>query len=184
MQNRKSKLRVSPAMIVACLALFVALGSGAYAAIKLAPNSVKAKNLKAGAVTNPKIKDNAVSEAKIAASAVTENKLAPNAVSAGKLASASVTKGKFVASGTAQNTTTYTLNNTCTLDTTFAAPGVQPGDTIAYSFEVTVPAGVLSAAPGEGTAGNGTIAVEVCENAGVAANVTPGSMKLHWIAVR
>ena len=36
--------RPSPAMVVACLALFVALGSGAYAAVKLKPNSVKAKN--------------------------------------------------------------------------------------------------------------------------------------------
>ena len=63
---RTKHFRPSPAMVVACLALFVALGSGAYAAVKLKPNSVKAKNIKTGAVTGPKIKSSAVSTGKIA----------------------------------------------------------------------------------------------------------------------
>jgi hypothetical protein len=203
-------------MVVACLALFVALGSGAYAAVKLKPNSVKAKNIKAGAVTGPKIGSNAVSTGKIANDAVTAakianaavtspkladlsvnnakigldavqtGKIANNAVTAAKIAPQAITKGKFVASGTATNTTTYNLTGPgdCALENTFAAPGVQPGDVIAYSFSTTVPAGELSAAPAEGTAGNNTISVEICENAGVLAAVTPGSLTLHWIAIR
>ena len=209
--------RPSPAMVVACLALFAALGTGAYAAkIKLKPGSVKTKTIKGGAVTQSKIADGAVTTSKLGSSAVTGGKIADFAVnstkigpgsvsngkieagavsngkiedaaiSASKIGPAAVTKAKFAASGTATNTTTYNLTGPagCTLDNTFAAPGVLPGDVIAYSFSTTVPAGVLSAAPAEGTAGNNTISVEICENAGVLAAVTPGSLILHWIAIR
>jgi hypothetical protein len=47
--------RPSPAMVVALIALFVALGGGAYAAFKLPKNSVGTKQLKKGAVTPPKL---------------------------------------------------------------------------------------------------------------------------------
>lgn len=204
----KGKLKPSPAMIVACLALFVALGSGTYAAvkIKLKPNTVKAKNIRANAVTGPKIANDAVTANKIANAAVTSpkiadlavnnaklgldsvatGKIADAAVTTAKIAPQSITKAKFGSSGTATNTTTYNLTGPagCTLDNTFAAPGVQPGDVIAYSFSTTVPAGVLSAAPAEGTAGNNTISVEICENAGVLAAVTPGSLILNWVAIK
>jgi hypothetical protein len=46
----------SPAMIVACLALTVALGGTSYAAIRLPANSVGTKQLKRGAVTGVKVK--------------------------------------------------------------------------------------------------------------------------------
>jgi hypothetical protein len=48
----------SPAMVVACLALLVALGGTGYAAIKLPANSVGTKQLKRGAVTGVKVKSN------------------------------------------------------------------------------------------------------------------------------
>jgi len=47
--------RPSPAMAVALVALFVALGGGAYAALKLPANSVGSAQLKKGAVTPPKL---------------------------------------------------------------------------------------------------------------------------------
>jgi hypothetical protein len=50
----------SPAMVVACIALAVALGGTSYAAIRLPANSVGTKQLKRNAVTGPKIKRNAV----------------------------------------------------------------------------------------------------------------------------
>lgn len=73
--------RPSPALLVAFLALFVALGSGTYAAVKLKANSVKTKNIKNGAVTQSKLASNAVTEGKIANGAVTNAKLAPDAKS-------------------------------------------------------------------------------------------------------
>lgn len=55
----------SPAMVVACLALLVALGGTGYAAIKLPANSVGTKQLKRGAVTGVKVKSNALTGTQI-----------------------------------------------------------------------------------------------------------------------
>lgn len=198
MANKFRIPRPSAAMIVACLALFVALGGGSYAAFKLKPNSVKAKNLKTAAVTEPKIATGAVTESKLGTNAVTSAKIADNAVTTGKiadaavttakLADASVTKAKFAASGTATNTGTYTLtpgaSPVCTLDTTFAAPGVQPGDVIAFSLrDAPALGGVVTAMPGEDEAATNLIKIEICANAAPAA-VTPGTLKIDWIAIR
>jgi hypothetical protein len=49
--------RPSPAMVVACIALAVALGGTSYAAVNLAPGSVGNKQLKRNAVTGLKVKD-------------------------------------------------------------------------------------------------------------------------------
>jgi hypothetical protein len=58
-----SKLRFSrpsPAFVIACIALFVALGGTGYAAITLKRNSVATKHLKRNAVTSPKIRDRTI----------------------------------------------------------------------------------------------------------------------------
>jgi len=62
--------RPSPAMAVALLALFVALGGSAYAATKIG-----SKDIKANAITSGKIKKNAVTTAKIKKDAVTGAKI-------------------------------------------------------------------------------------------------------------
>ena len=49
-------VRPSPAMVVACAALFVALSGVGYTAIVLPANSVGTKHLKKNAVTSPKVK--------------------------------------------------------------------------------------------------------------------------------
>ena len=59
------RFRPSPAMVVACIALAVALGGTSYAAIKLARNSVGTIQLKKNAVTSPKVKNNALTGADI-----------------------------------------------------------------------------------------------------------------------
>jgi hypothetical protein len=65
---RKLWRRPSPAMVVACLALIVALGGTSVAAVsQLVPrNSVGPRQIIAGAVTGPKIRANAISSAKVA----------------------------------------------------------------------------------------------------------------------
>src|SRR4051794_39169095 len=83
--------RPSPAMVVAILALCLAVGGTAFAAVKLGKNAVKTKNIKNGAVTESKIAGNAVTEGKIAGNAVTEGKIANGAVSAGKLSASAKT---------------------------------------------------------------------------------------------
>jgi hypothetical protein len=58
--------RPSPAMVVACLALLVALTGTSVAAVSaLAPNSVGTAQIRASAVTGAKIRANAVTAAKI-----------------------------------------------------------------------------------------------------------------------
>jgi len=59
-------LRPTPALIVACLALFVAMGGAGYAALRLGPNSVKTKNIRDRAVTGSKLADGAITAAKFA----------------------------------------------------------------------------------------------------------------------
>jgi hypothetical protein len=66
-QGKKRRwLRIpSPAMIVACVALFIAMGGTSYAAATLAANSVGTKQIKKDAVTSAKIKNSAVTGAKV-----------------------------------------------------------------------------------------------------------------------
>ena len=54
------------ANVIACLALFIALGGASYAAFKLPRNSVGTRQLKNGAVTGAKIRKGAVTAASIA----------------------------------------------------------------------------------------------------------------------
>ena len=87
--------RPSPAMVVACVALLVALGGTSYAAIRLPANSVGTRHIKNGAVTSLKIKNNTITgsdvrEATLAkvpragtADFATDAQLAEEAVSAG-----------------------------------------------------------------------------------------------------
>ncbi|HEV7615273.1 MAG TPA: hypothetical protein VGO36_03485 [Solirubrobacterales bacterium] len=62
---QKWRPRLSYANVIATLALFIALGGGAYAASQLPKNSVGAKQLKKNSVTAAKIKKGAIEAAKI-----------------------------------------------------------------------------------------------------------------------
>jgi hypothetical protein len=68
--------RLSYANVMATIAVFIALGGGAYAAIKIPKKSVGTKQLKANAVTPAKLADGAVTGAKLAGGAVTGPKIA------------------------------------------------------------------------------------------------------------
>jgi hypothetical protein len=94
--RRLSSAVPSPAMLVALLALFVALGGSAYA-VKTAtapPNSVVTKSIKKGAVTPLKIAPGSVGGAQLGAKAVGTGQLADNAVGTGQLADGAVTGTK------------------------------------------------------------------------------------------
>jgi hypothetical protein len=87
-QSRKRRwLHVpSPAMIVACVALFVALGGTSYAAIVLPANSVGTKQIKKSAVTGVKVKNATLTGAKIKDASLTGADIV--AASLGKVPSA------------------------------------------------------------------------------------------------
>jgi hypothetical protein len=87
----RSKLTYSN--VIASLALFVALGGVAVAA--LPQNSVGTKQLKKNAVTAVKIKKGSVNSAKIAHGAVVSGKIAGNSISSGALQNGSVIAAKL-----------------------------------------------------------------------------------------
>jgi hypothetical protein len=81
---RKVVRRPSPAMVVACIALLVALGGTSVAAVtQLARNSVGTPQLRNNAVTNPKIRNNAVNSAKVANRSLLRTDFAPGQLPAG-----------------------------------------------------------------------------------------------------
>lgn len=84
------KVKPSPAMIVALIALFVALSGGAYAAVKLSNNSVLSKHIKNGQVRTQDLAKDAVTSAKIKDSQVVSADLADNSVGSADLADSSV----------------------------------------------------------------------------------------------
>ena len=81
--SRRRRFRVSPALVVASIALFAAMSGFGYAAVHMKANSVKTKNIKNAAVTTNKIADGAVTTPKFAPDAV-----APNATNAANAANA------------------------------------------------------------------------------------------------
>ncbi len=87
--QRIKTLRPTPALVVAFVALFAALGGFGYAAVKMTPNSVKTKNIRDGAVTGNKLANGAVTTPKLAPDAVAPNATnAANAVNAMNAANA------------------------------------------------------------------------------------------------
>jgi hypothetical protein len=78
---RGLRTRLTYANVMATVAVFIALGGGAYAAVKLPANSVGAKQIKKSAVTS----------AKIGKSAVTIKKIGKNAVDSSKVKNGSLT---------------------------------------------------------------------------------------------
>jgi hypothetical protein len=71
---RRSKIRISPASVLALVALFVALGGVSYAAVtingkNIKNNSIPGKKLKNRAVTNNKVKPNSLAANRLTAGA-------------------------------------------------------------------------------------------------------------------
>jgi hypothetical protein len=78
--------RPSPAMVVACVALAVALGGTGYAATQLPPNSVGRAQLRSGAVGNLNNRDRAITVTKLRTGAVTGAKVRDGSLQAKDLA--------------------------------------------------------------------------------------------------
>jgi hypothetical protein len=98
--KRLVRNRPSPAMVVACLALGIALtGTSVAAVTALAPNSVGSAQIKANAVTAAKIKNANVSGAKIARNAVTGTKVLNGSLTAADFVASSLPKGPAGATG-------------------------------------------------------------------------------------
>jgi hypothetical protein len=87
--HRLIRHRPSPAMVIACTALLIALTGTSIAAVEatVPKNSVGSAQLKSNAVTAAKIASNAVTSAKIASNAVTSAKVANGTLTSSDFAS-------------------------------------------------------------------------------------------------
>ena len=93
MRTRKTdsrrRFRVSPALVVASIALFAAMSGFGYAAVNIKANSVKTRNLSHAAVTTGKIANGAVTTPKLASNAIAPSATnATNAANAARLGGA------------------------------------------------------------------------------------------------
>jgi hypothetical protein len=81
---RVSVRRPSPALVISCIALTIALGGTGYATVLQVPrNSVGPAQLKTAAVTNKKIAANAVTSAKVLNGSLVRGDFRPNSLPAG-----------------------------------------------------------------------------------------------------
>jgi len=97
--TQRIRHRLTYANIMSTIALFAALGGGAYAAATIGPddiqrNAVRSKHIKKNQVGRKHLKRKAVSTAKLAGGAVTGAKLRSGAVTEAKLADGAVTGAK------------------------------------------------------------------------------------------
>jgi hypothetical protein len=149
--GRGHRYQPSPAMVVACIALAVALGGTSYAAITLPKNSVGTKQLKKNAVTSQKVKDNAITGADVrestlrnVASATVANAAfaayqdygeIPLPTEEGPIAKLNISRpGKYVVSAKFEafnNSGTANLASSCELSGGVGSPNGGPGGPIA-----------------------------------------------------
>jgi hypothetical protein len=87
---QRIRTHLSFANVVACLALFIALGGAGYAATKLPRNSVGTAQIKKNAVTTAKLKAKAVTAAKIRPGAVGATQLGAGVVGPAQLGTGAV----------------------------------------------------------------------------------------------
>jgi hypothetical protein len=93
------RFRLSPALVIALIALFVSIGGVGYAASKIGTNQIKK-----GAVTTKKLHKNAVTDKKIKPLSVITGKLNNQAVVTNKIADGAVSSAKVDSSVLTSNT--------------------------------------------------------------------------------
>lgn len=86
----KSKFRPSPALVISCIALFVAL-TGSALAVGVGKNTVRSPQIVDGTIRTVDLRDNAVAAGKIAPNAVENTEIAENAVDSQAVAPDSLT---------------------------------------------------------------------------------------------
>jgi trimeric autotransporter adhesin len=90
MTRNNRSFRISPALVISCVALFMAL-TGSALAVGIAKNSVRSAQIVDGSVRSIDLRDNAVNAAKIAPGSVASEELAENAVASPEVAPDSLT---------------------------------------------------------------------------------------------
>ena len=150
--------RPSPALVISCVALGVALGGTSYATVLNVPkNSVGTAQLKSSAVTNGKLASNAVTSAKVRNSSLLKTDFAPGQIPPGP-------------QGPAGPTGPAGISGMQRYDVLSASSSTSPKDAIA-----TCPSGKRPVGGGARVIGDGASRVSITEN-------FPDSDTVHWNA--
>jgi hypothetical protein len=94
MTSKNRSFRVSPALVISCLALFMALAGSAFAAGIVGKNSVRSAQIVDGTVRTIDLHDGAVNSAKVGDNTLTAADLAPNAAGPEEIAENAVSSSK------------------------------------------------------------------------------------------
>jgi hypothetical protein len=113
----------SPAMVVACCALAVALGGTSYAAIKLPRNSVGANQLQKNAVIASKLSVRSVGPQKLQNNAVTTRSVKDEQLTGAKIVESTLAKVPSAANADTAANATLAGGNTVKRFATVVAPG-------------------------------------------------------------
>ncbi|MFT4049084.1 MAG: hypothetical protein QM648_04510 [Solirubrobacterales bacterium] len=185
--------RPSPAMIVACLSLFVAM-SGTAVAAGLAKNSVTSKQVKNSSLTGSDIKNDSLTGADIKESTVSKvpsASTADSATSAGSVSGRTITDGNVVAHSLAADKVSHQAGSFQANFASVAAGACQQNavhvdltnvdmrdDAISVTAENNWPSGLTIAT--ENSDSVGYIRLDVCNPTGSA--IDPPNMTFHYIA--
>lgn len=153
---------LSYANVMATVAVFLALGGGAIAAMRLPAKSVGPKQLRTNAVTGIKVRDHSLTEADLSQIGLSALKGASGtAVNDGNVFQAAGTCGRY----------------------SFTASGAQPGDGVMLAgSEINTLDHAMIGAP---TVTNpNSINVAICAGTGSTVNQPPGSIQLRFDTLR
>ncbi|HEX8959551.1 MAG TPA: hypothetical protein VF770_06985 [Solirubrobacterales bacterium] len=120
---------LSYANVMATLALFVSLGGGAYAALRIPVDSVGNRQLQRNAVTGAKVRNASLTGADVKPGSLPGSDIKPGSLSAAALPLLGLAN-LLGASGTAINNAAIELEAGECERYVFAANGVQPGDAV------------------------------------------------------
>ncbi len=112
MTSKTRSFAPSPALVISCVALFLALAGSAFA-VGVAKNSVRSAQIVDGTVRTVDLRDDSVKSPKIAPDAVTAEQIAENAVESPEVAQDSLTAGDL---GAASVTSSEVADQSLTSD--------------------------------------------------------------------
>jgi hypothetical protein len=174
--------RLSYANVMATLAVFISLGGGAFAALRLPANSVGTRQLKESSVTGHKVKDASLTGVDIKPQSLTGEDIKPGSLSSENLPRFGLAN-LLGASGTAVNNTAINLEKGACNRYVFAASGAQPGD--AVMLQGSDVQGLQHALEGAPTISNpDQLNVTVCADAEHAVSQAAGAVQLRFDTLR
>ncbi len=175
---RTIRKQLSYANVMATLAIFIALGGGALAALRIPANSIGTKQLKRSAVTGIKVKAATLTGANIKPQSLTGEDIKPGSLSPEVLPHFGLAN-LLGASGTATNNTTIKLGKGECERSAFTASGAQPGE--AVMLQGSDIAGLQHAIEGAPSITNpNQINVSVCADSEHTVNQPAGTVQLRF----